>query len=409
MSQATATVQPQTAATQSSQVWRYVGVAAALLAFFGLFLLWSNMRWYETLPVEYGQRRGPEASESVNGTNVLSRLFTQAGHKVDSITRLSPRLEEYQTIVWAPDNFEPPTAEQRQYLEDWLANGIGRTLIYIGRDYNAAQQYWSDIQPLAPPEQAERVKRRLADAKAGHDAARVKMPQDEFAEWFTARSKGNRRTVKTLSGPWAADVDASQAQIVLQGALAPPAAGDVPEGSTDTAPDEVETLLDSDQGPLATRLIDEYYGDGQIIVLTNGSFVLNYPLVNHEHRKLAARLVNESSPGDVAFLESDEDGPEIVEQEPEAEIPSGLSLIKVWPLNVILLHLTMLGIVFCIARWPIFGRPKELPAESTADFGKHVTALGELLEKTKDLAYAHARLQQYQQQGKRESGKSHRK
>jgi hypothetical protein len=75
---------------------------------------------------------------------------------------------------------------------------------------------------------------------------------------------------------------------------------------------------------------------------------------------------------------------------------------------VILLHLTMLGIVYCIARWPIFGRPRELPADSTADFGKHISALGELLRGTKDAAYAQARLEQYRTQGKRESGKSHR-
>jgi hypothetical protein len=83
-------------------------------------------------------------------------------------------------------------------------------------------------------------------------------------------------------------------------------------------------------------------------------------------------------------------------------------LLKVWPLNAILLHLTILGIVFCLARSPIFGRPRELPPDSPADFGKHVAALGRLLARTKDRNYAHSRLAQYRQFADRKSNLPHR-
>ena len=63
-----------------------------------------------------------------------------------------------------------------------------------------------------------------------------------------------------------------------------------------------------------------------------------------------------------------------------------------WPLNGVLLHLAVLGLIFCFARWPIFGRPR-VPAEASAsDFAKHVEAMGELLRRTKDRAYAEAKL-----------------
>jgi hypothetical protein len=76
-------------------------------------------------------------------------------------------------------------------------------------------------------------------------------------------------------------------------------------------------------------------------------------------------------------------------------------------LNAILVHMSVLGIVFCLARFPIFGRPRELPSEASADFGKHVGALGDLLSRSQDRNYALTRLMQYRELAKRDSGKSH--
>jgi hypothetical protein len=70
-------------------------------------------------------------------------------------------------------------------------------------------------------------------------------------------------------------------------------------------------------------------------------------------------------------------------------------------------HLAVLGLVFCLARFPIFGRPRDLPGEPAADFGKHVAALGELLARSQDRHYAQARLAHYRELAKRDSGKSH--
>lgn len=385
-----------------------LGLAAAILLILaGLFLASQRAT---TLPTAYGKRRGTAAAASVNGTAVLADMFKRAGHRVTTMGRLSPKVNDSDIVVWVPDNFEPPTKEQREFLEDFLENGTNKTVIYVGRDYDAAVAYWDRIQSDVPERQADEALRRRAEALAEHEADRSGMPAKEYARWFTARRDGKPRTATRLAGEWAGDIDPAKAEIFIEGRLDIPVAAD--RAATDPdLPADFEDLLSSEGEALVTRISDdEKWGSGQVIVVTNGSFVLNYPLVNHEHRKLAGKLVAEcgSQPSRVVFIESGPDGPAVLDKEPSSA-GGPLDLLKVWPLGPILMHLTVLGIIFCLARSPIFGRPKELPEPPTADFGKHVAALGALLARTKDQHYAQQRLDQYRQIAQRKSGRSHRK
>jgi hypothetical protein len=161
--------------------------------------------------------------------------------------------------------------------------------------------------------------------------------------------------------------------------------------------DNIDTLVAERQ----FYSVDSWAGLGtsnKLIVVTNGSFLLNFQLVNREHRKLAAHLIAELPPSSrVVFLESNPGGPPIRESETVARTPNGLELFAVWPLGGVLLHLAALGLVFCFARLPIFGIPRDPPTESLSDFGRHITALGELLHLTRDRGYAEQRLAQYRQ------------
>ena len=117
-----------------------------------------------------------------------------------------------------------------------------------------------------------------------------------------------------------------------------------------------------------------------------------------EHRKLAGRLITAcGEPRKVAFLESGPGGPPILEEEPGTGLPTGLEALIIWPIGCILMHFAVVGILYCFAGFPIFGRPQKLPADSVADFGKHIDALGELLQRTGDPGYASERLAHYQQ------------
>ncbi len=387
------------------------------LALVGLFIVTLLMLWFyftsrtsDTITSEYGKRRASGATDSVNGTSVLAEMFKATGRRVETINQLSPRLERYQTIVWFPDDFSPPSAEQREALEDWLFDGSGRVLIYVGRDYDARSDYYNDIRPLVKKEERSEFERRRATAKSQFDSARASMPKQGFSRWFTAKRDGKRTVVKSLSGPWAEGIDVTKTDLELQGRLDIPIESDRNATVDPALPTETEALLETDEGDvLVSSIIDEaYLGSGQIVVVANGGFVLNYPLVNHEHRKLAARLIAETDPkGKVAFLESGPGGPPVVDREPAEESQAAIAILKVWPLSAIMPHLVIFGVMLCLALSPIFGRPKELPRETLADFGKHVAALGQLLARTRDRGYALLRLEQYRQQGRRDSGRSH--
>jgi hypothetical protein len=364
----------------------------------------------------YGKRRGAMGGGSVNGTAVLSGMFEQAGHQVTTWHRLSPKLKKADVIVWVPDDFQPPTAEHRQWFEQWLAQDSDRTLIYVGRDYDAAATYWEKVQTDAPPPQAPVIARRLASAQADHAAERVNMPKEQYCRWFTMRRDRPARDVRTLQGKWidelraaGAPLDPSKVEIEIEGRLDVPIEADMPAGETQPLPD-FETLLQSDGDVLVSRVTDDGWLNGEVIVVANGSFVLNVPLVNHQHRQLAGKLIEEcGAPGrQVVLLESGYGGPTILEREPVNKFPSWLDMFTTWPMNVILLHVSVAGVVLCFAVFPIFGRPRDLPPEGRSDFGKHIHALGELLARTGDQAYARSRLAYYHQHVKRDSGVSHR-
>jgi len=377
----------------------------------------------------YGKRRGTRGGASVNGTAVLAGMFEETGRRVSTWRRLSPKLEQCQTIIWFPDSFDPPTREQREFLEDWLSNQPGRTLVYVGRDYDAAITYWQTVQPLAPPDQAVEVARRLATAQAEHDFARARMPQEEHVDWFTLQRDAPFRRVHELSGEWSEGIDPSKVDIAIAARLNIPSEEQSQKWSEQaynlwSGTPEFLPLLKTRDDVLVSSLTLEDWPGGKIILVNNGSFLTNLPLVNHEHRKLAGKLISACGPGRVVFLESSAGGPGVFAEEPGSSMPSGFGAFTVWPLGFILMHLAALGILCCIALFPIFGRPREakltdaagimVPSQTgaatvvRANFGKHIEALGELLATTQDRHYAQAKVAYYHEHVKRDSGVSHR-
>ena len=104
-------------------------------------------------------------------------MFEQAGHNVYSWGTLSPRLEtRADCIVWFPDDFEPPSDEVRHWLENWLFDRPGRTLIYVGRDFDAAPWYWEKVEAGAPAEQIPKLRTKRREAKTDFGLQRQRTP-----------------------------------------------------------------------------------------------------------------------------------------------------------------------------------------------------------------------------------------
>ena len=101
------------------------------------------------IETQYGRRVGSEPA-SVNGTGVLADMFQRAGHAVFTWQSLSPKLSRRaDCIVWFPDDICPPDRKTRGWLEHWLEARPGRTLVYVGRDFDAAPGYWDAVLPGA--------------------------------------------------------------------------------------------------------------------------------------------------------------------------------------------------------------------------------------------------------------------
>ena len=342
----------------------------------------------EELNPIYGQRDGL-GSGSVNGTAVWAEMFEKAGHSVISMRWLSPRLRKRaDAIVWVPDDFDPPSDEVRQWLEQWLKEGTGRTLIYVGRDFDAAPWYWAKVAPKAPAALQAEITWRRQSAQSIYDVKRTANAPVKSCPWFTIDRSNTTHSARALEGDarWTGPIVASKLDIPLHGRIVP-AAG-------------AEVLLKSKNDVLISSRPE---GSGRLIVVVNGSLVLNGPLVNHEHRKLAGMLVGEIGPPrkTVVFLENGAGGPQILNKDPHLAPTGPMEIFHVWPANWILLHLLVLGVLFCFCRYPLFGRPREPAPEATSDFGKHIDALATLLAKTGDLAYASARVALYQQMKER--------
>jgi hypothetical protein len=335
------------------------------------------------LVVDYGHRGGSPGDQSVNGTAVLAEMFSKAGHEVETRHNLTPSLEAAQTILWFPDALAPPSPAIIKWFEDWLRNESGRTLIYVGRDFDAERDYWQQSAKLGPADERVRCQEHEAEARLRMKLERRALPESAKCDWFEVRNDAEERRAVKLSGPWAAGLAVAKTNLGLKQRLLPP--------------DWFEMLLESDGDMLVSREVVQTSDQWrQLVLVANGSFLLNYPLVNREHRKLAGRLIElVETPGRVVFLETGPRGPKILDADPAPELPQALALFAVWPLNVVLLHLAAVGIIFCFARWPVFGTARESAPVDVSDFSQHAAALGKLLERTADRDFAERRLAEY--------------
>ncbi len=365
---------------------------------------------HSRMPLHYGARRGVGA-KAIDGTSVLATMFELRGYKVYSWDRLSPKLNRYQVIVWFPDDFAPPTDKPRRHLEQWLTRGKGRTVIYVGRDYDAATHFWQAMETLASPREKLDAWRQASLARARHAARRLSIPEKTVCEWFSLQRAAPYRRVTTLGGPLAKNVKPDQTNLWLQSVPRVPTIKELnklwgPSSPPPPEEPEYEVLLYSGSTPLVTRITktDWYYG--QILVVANGSFLLNYPLVNKQHRKLAGKLIDFCGASEVgskvAFLVSGPGGPPVSMHESDQR-PDSMQRERV----VMALHWLVLGLVVCFSLFPIFGRPRTPPSESTADFGQHIDALANLLQRTNDERFARAQITSYRLTAYRDSGASH--
>ncbi len=266
------------------------------------------------------------------------------------------------------------------------------------------------------------MKSRQDDVETWAAVEREELETSVDYVWFSIDRSQTARKVTTLTdSPWfdssdtaitPADLEIELEHRLIPHLTGPPTAEEVrlsEETSEDWTSDDWtrEDLLVSGTDVLVTRLTRDGWSGSQLLIVQNGSFLLNLSLVNREHRLLAGKLIDEvESRGgveqQVVFLESDQGGPKILDEDPKSNLPTGP--INEPPVSYIVYHLIVIGVLAIFACWPIFGRPRELPSAARSDFGEHVRSLGAMLGRSRDETYCRTRLLHYEQTSRGESG-----
>jgi len=375
------------------------------------------------LHTEYGHSSSRQGISSINGTSVFAEMLRGQGKSVRRTTVISPLLKRYDTIVWFPDSQNAPSEKEVDGLETWLQGKRGRTLVYVGRSYDSLFDYLIAIEDQVPLDQREEYQRVVAEARmekiyaemgnAGFGVFNVLMGEGrEECDWFTLQSKTSER-VTQLDGPWAAaDVDLVAASLRINQLI------EVKENA-----DRKSTpLLKANGKPIASSIkiqtegSSNFSGSSRLIVINDGSYLLNFALVNQERRKLADQLIKELSASDqVVFLESGPGGATVRER---AEPHRPWNWIARPPLRYVVPHLMFWGLLFCFVMYPIFGPTRSfyrrLRSSSTANpessemvtlhggdamtsFRSHLVAMGKLYQRTEDPDEAAEKIKTFQQ------------
>lgn len=351
----------------------------------------------ETDPlVDYGSIR-PDGAKSLNGFTEFAKLYEGRGCEVRRWNRLSPRIDKYSTIVWAPTVERPLTEEERTRLERWMAEGWNRTLVVILPEYRADRDYFERMLPQVDPTQQQTYRRRLSEAIADDLTRLGSDPEPIDDPWFDRGRRRGRRVVERITGDLADGLGDRVPQVVIDRDLRVPIEED-PEGR------QYAVLLSADRRPFVVSIWDPDT-EASIIVVANASFLCNYGMTNDGNRILAENLANwtcyEGEP--VLFLESG-DRPLPVTDTEESGQPMFSDWMKVWPLSFLTPHLLLIGVLIYFVYLPIFGRPRRLPKPAVSDFGRHVEAVGGLLERTGDRRRAAEKIRHYHDHVRSDSG-----
>lgn len=364
--------------------------------------------WTPELPVEYAvQHQG-----SVNGIDEFVGLCRDAGARVRTATRWSTaNMERASVVVWFDEDGVLPNGEERLVVEEWLRGRPGRVLLYVARDYDAEADYWrllAKVDPAKAPEyeqwaEGARLRASLFSALDGAaDEEGWLLPYEPVPGGGPAVFGPDSRTRPFEGEPaWTA---ASQGKhdVDLPRSWRPGALFDVLLGV-------------AGRSVLLRRAVPcEFGGTSALYVAANGSFLFNLPLRLEGDRRLARKLVEAvhadafdsrvfesggadepSSGGTWVFLTAGKaarnDGP----------ANSLWNFLVDNPVGALLQQASGLGLLALVAAWPILGRARRLTDVHSKDFGRHVEALGRLLARTCDEAYARRRIREYDQHGRK--------
>jgi len=107
-----------------------------------------------------------EQPRSINSTSLFAERLEELGYDITVRNRISPKINEFNTIFWFPENIRCPSDKATKAIEKWMDQGYGsKTLVYVGADYRADEDYYQAAQKRVSPELKTESQRLLAEAQ----------------------------------------------------------------------------------------------------------------------------------------------------------------------------------------------------------------------------------------------------
>lgn len=412
---------------------------------------------YLPWPESFGEVSGANSMRGLNGMGAHRRMWESTGARVLTPHKLSPRLDSIDTIVLIGSSYEPPGSLARDWLEKWLGEKSGRTVVYFGRDFDASLMYREETLNQVAEKQRSRAQTQLASKLAEKFVVRSSaIPEDTFCRWFFLRTSARPTVHESFTGPWSDALKGLEGNwptgVLLEPpdsklknkkpswitstkpALAPPPTRVFVPGlddsqelgdkevqrsiwKTDELEDskawdaewqlagEAQLLLAGQNGaPLVYRIEHSKFTGSKILIVANGAPFLNGSLVKPLQRKLSELIIEECLPAKrVAMIEYNENGLLLSNVDSGSETDFGVALLTVWPLSAITMHAAFFGIIAFAVLLPILGRPQSLTRRTITDFGLHVEAMGRMMFESRDLMYGIKSIQDYFSKVRRET------
>ena len=379
----------------------WLAILVCLLAFSGCA---GNAT--SSLETKYGKTN--EQPRSINSTSLFAARLEELGYEVSVRNRISPKIDEFDIVFWFPENVRCPSEGATEAIEKWMDEGYGsKTLVYVGADYRSDEDYYRAIQKRVAPELKAEAQRLLSEAQLASQNRKNTWTEDHWGgntkcDWFDIEVLKPRKKSNLLTGPMATNANFySPPKLPVEVVMSP---------KKSTAKWSIESLLAVDGENLVYRLTDNRtYSTNQIIVVQNASFLVNLAAADPDKRAIADQLVAEA----ISLSEDEDDfgfdfgfGPKILILESEYDIPirstdfvnqNSWAWISEEPLCYIVPHALLWGVLFCFVYFPIFGRPKRLPQQSTSTFRNHIKAIAKQLSRSGDSEHARRTIQQYQE------------
>lgn len=380
------------------------GLLALALA---CFIVYAIATRQSPMITSYGYSYSRQGTHSINGVAGLRAMYELRGWETRTLKRLSNAANRLDTIVWFPDSDQVPRSHATNWLDQWLGERP-RTLVFIARGFATSESmYWDKALADADPDQRLEYRRRQAQARIDRAAPMTGNKPVAYSNgWFTLELTPRYFDAKDWTGPWALDADALPKQMTTRGtvrAYEPGVDSDLSTGvlHVDAVEDPIVSikltpLLESGTGDIvAARVQSGRWPGSQVLVLSSAECLLNLPLSEPINRSFADLLIEETgAPGKVGFLRTDFQGAR-VQGDSDDDLAAGMELLTQWPLSMTTMHVVVLGMVAILVLLPIFGRPRRLPPPVTGDFGEHVTAVADLLQRGRNPTDARKRISDY--------------